>query len=150
MVKDHGADVAIDYRVQNFSEIVMKKTNGAGADIILDSVGGETTKKSLRCIAWQGQLLIVGFSSGAIPRIAANRLLLRRAVARGIYWDHDRDGEMVARCSKKLIDMCLDERIRPIVTADFGLEDLPVALDDLRAGGTVGKLALDMGRGEKS
>ena len=150
LVKDHGADVAIDYRIQNFSEIVLENTNGAGADIILDSVGGEATKNSLRCIAWQGQLLIVGFSSGAIPRIAANRLLLRRAVARGIYWDHDRDGEMVARCTKKLIDMCLGERIRPIVTADFGLEDLPVALDDLRAGGTVGKLALDMGRGEKS
>ena len=148
LVKDHGADVAIDYRVQNFSELVLEKTNGAGADIILDSVGGETTKNSLRCIAWQGQLLIVGFSSGAIPRIAANRLLLRRAVARGIYWDHDRDGEMVARCTKKLIDMCLDGCVRPVVTADYGLEDLPAALDDLRAGCTVGKLALDMCRRE--
>ncbi len=102
------------------------------------------TLKSLRCIAWEGQLLIVGFSSGEIPQIPANRLLLRRAVARGIYWDHDRDAEMVARCTRTLIELCLDGRIRPVVNDDYGFDDLPRALEDLRAGGSVGKLVLRM------
>jgi len=150
IVVDHGADVGIDYRTETFADIVMEGTNGAGADIILDSVGGETTKNSLRCIAWQGQLLIVGFSSGEIPRIAANRLLLRRAVARGIYWDHDRDGEMVARCTEKLIALWLDGAIKPVVSDGYGFDDLPRALEDLRAGGTVGKLIIDLQGGDQS
>jgi NADPH:quinone reductase len=144
LVIEHGADVGIDYKAEDFAEVVMAATDGKGADIILDSVGGETTKSSLRCIAWQGQLLIVGFSSGEIPKIAANRLLLRRAVARGIYWDHDRDGEMVARCTEKLIALCLDGAIKPVVSDGYGFDDLPRALEDLRAGGTVGKLVLNI------
>lgn len=144
LVLANGADTAIDYAVDDFAEIVMSDTDGKGADIILDSVGGEITAQSLRCIAWQGQLLIVGFSSGEIPKIAANRLLLRRAVARGIYWDHDRDAEMVARCTEKLIALCLDGGIKPVVSGGYGFDDLPRALADLRAGGTVGKVILDI------
>lgn len=144
IVVDHGADVGIDYRTENFAEIVMENTDGAGADIVLDSVGGETTKNSLRCIAWQGQLLIVGFSSGEIPRIAANRLLLRRAIARGIYWDHDRDAEMVARCTDRLVAMCQDGTIAPVIGGEYDFRDLPRALDDMRAGGTVGKVIVNI------
>lgn len=144
LVLANGADIAIDYAVDDFAEVVMSDTDGKGADIILDSVGGDITAQSLRCIAWQGQLLIVGFSSGEIPKIAANRLLLRRAVARGIYWDHDRDAEMVARCTEKLIALCLDGAIKPVVSGGYGFDDLPRALADLRAGGTVGKVILDI------
>lgn len=143
LVAANGADVAIDYKADDFTEAVMSATDGRGADIILDSVGGDITAKSLRCIARQGQLLIVGFSSGEIPKIAANRLLLRRAVARGIYWDHDRDGEMVARCTEKLIALCLDGAIKPVISSGYGFDDLPRALADLRAGGTIGKVILD-------
>lgn len=149
LVSEHGADVAIDYKAQDFAAIVMEETGGEGADIILDSVGGETTKNSLRCIAWNGQLLIVGFSSGEIPRIAANRLLLRRAVARGIYWDHDRDSEMIDRCTGALIEMCAEGLIKPVANTDYGLDDLPRALDDLRAGGTVGKIVLSVAEEDK-
>ena len=144
LIAANGADVAIDYKADEFVDVVTAATDGKGADIILDSVGGEITAKSLRCIAWEGQLLIVGFSSGEIPRIAANRLLLRRAVARGSYWDHDRDAEMVARCTEKLIALCLDGRIKPVVSDGYGFDDLPRALEDLRAGGTVGKLILNI------
>ena len=148
LVAANGADVAIDYKAEDFAEVVMAATDGKGADIILDSVGGEITAKSLRCIAWQGQLLIIGFSSGEIPKIAANRLLLRRATARGIYWDHDRDPEMVSRCTEKLIALCLDRSIKPVVSDGYGFEDLPRALEDLRASGTVGKLILNVLDGE--
>ena len=142
VVRDHGADIVVDYKSEKFEDVVRDATDGRGADIILDSVGGDATKNSLRCIAWQGQLLIVGFSSGEIPQIPANRLLLRRAVARGIYWDHDRDGEMVARCTSRLIQMCRDGRIRPMIDTRPGLDQLPAALEDMRAGGNIGKIVL--------
>ena len=145
LVAANGADVAIDYAAEDFVDVVASTTDGKGADIILDSVGGEITARSLRCIAWQGQLLIVGFSSGEIPKIAANRLLLRRAVARGVYWDHDRDADMVARCTEKLIGLCIDGGIKPVISGGYGFDDLPRALEDLRAGGTVGKVILGFG-----
>ena len=131
---------------RSFVAAVTAATDGDGVDIILDSVGGEVTRDSLRCLAWRGQLLIVGFSSGEIPEIPANRLLLRRAVARGIYWDHDRDAEMVARCTDTLIELCLAGRIRPVVDDRYGFDDLPRALEDLEAGRSVGKLVLKIGR----
>jgi NADPH2:quinone reductase len=144
LVQAHGADVAVDYGAEDFVAAVADATGGAGADIILDSVGGEVTLKSLRCLARGGQLLIVGFSSGEIAEIPANRLLLRRAVARGIYWDHDRDAEMVARCVATLIELCLDGRIRPVVDDRYGFDEAPRALEDLGAGRSVGKLVLRM------
>ncbi len=147
LVRDQGADVAIDYGTEDFVAAVADASDGNGADIILDSVGGEVTRGSLRCLAWEGQLLIVGFSSGEIANIPANRLLLRRAVARGIYWDHDRDAEMVARCARTLIELFLEGRIRPVVNDGYGFDDLPRALEDLKAGRSVGKLVLNMREG---
>ncbi len=146
-VREQGADVVIDYGSQDFVAAVSEATDGRGADIILDSVGGDVTRRSLRCLAWEGQLLIVGFSSGEIPEIPANRLLLRRAVARGIYWDHDRDGEMVARAAQTLVALCLEGRIRPVVDDRYGFDDLPRALDDLKSGRSMGKLVLGIGKG---
>ncbi len=144
LVRGQGADVAIDYRTEDFVAAVTDASDGNGADIILDSVGGDVTRNSLRCLAWGGQLLIVGFSSGEIADIPANRLLLRRAVARGIYWDHDRDAEMVERCARTLIELFLEGRIRPVVNDGYGFDDLPRALEDLKAGRSVGKLVLNM------
>ena len=144
LVLDQGADVAIDYGTEDFVTAVAEASDGKGANVILDSVGGDVTRNSLRCLAWEGQLLIVGFSSGSIPDIPANRLLLRRAVARGIYWDHDRDAAMIARCTRTLIELLLEGRIRPVVNDGYGFDDLPRALEDLKAGRSVGKLVLNM------
>lgn len=139
-----GADMAVDYAAEDFVATVRAVTDGRGADIVLDSVGGEITQGSLRCLARQGQLLVVGFSSGRIPDIPAHRLLLRRAVARGIYWDHDHDAGMIARCTRELIELCLSGKVRPMVDNRYGFRDLPRALEDLKAGRSVGKLALNV------
>ena len=62
--------------------------------------------------------------------------------AKGVYWDNDRDAEMVARCSTKAVDLCAEGVLRPRVTASYGLADLPRALQDLRSRRSVGKLVL--------
>src|SRR5262249_43143971 len=81
IARAHGAAEAIDYRDPGWPERVKALTAGNGADIVFDSVGGDITEQSLKCIAWGGRLLIVGFTSGMIPAIAGNRLLLRNAAA---------------------------------------------------------------------
>ncbi len=145
IARAQGADVVVDYDADDFVEAVSRATDGRGAEIILDSVGGDITLRSLRCLARKGQLLVVGFSSGKIPQIPANRILLRRAIVRGIYWDHDRDAPMIARCTKAVIQRCLAGALRPVIGRSYPFTELRQALDHLRTGQSVGKLVLRTG-----
>lgn len=141
LARAHGAHETIDYRKDGWGAQIKALSRDRGADVIVDPVGGSHSKDALRAIAWQGRLLVVGFASGEIPQIPANRLLLKRASAIGVYWDHDRDADMIARVSKTLTTFVQNGVIRPHVDA-YPFEDLKQALDDLRARRTVGKAVL--------
>jgi len=80
VAKENGAEMAINYLKQNWYHTILEATENKGVDVIFDSVGGKVTQESLKCLAWQGRLLIVGFSSGDLPYIPAHRLLLKNAV----------------------------------------------------------------------
>lgn len=142
LARAHGAHEAVDYRTAGWHETVKTMTGGKGADVILDPVGGAASKDAMRVLGWQGRLLIVGFASGEIPQIPANRLLLKRASAIGVYWNHDHDGDMLARVSAKLTTMARDGAIRPHIGGSFAFNDLPKALDALGQRRTSGKVVL--------
>jgi NADPH2:quinone reductase len=144
LAREHGADETIDYRAPGWSDTVKALTGGKGVDIILDPVGGAACKEALRVLGWQGRLLIVGFASGDIPQIPANRLLLKRASAIGVYWNHDIDRDMLARVSEKLTAMAREGAIRPHIGGAFAFEDLPKALDALGQRRTSGKVVLTL------
>lgn len=139
---EHGADFGIDYRAEDFVAAVRALTGGHGADIVFDPVGGDVGEASLRAVARDGTLLVVGFASGRIPAFAANRLLLKRACAKGVYWNHDQDRELLERVGRDLMAMMRDGAIRPLVDDRYGFEALPQALDDLENRRSTGKLAL--------
>lgn len=145
----HGADIAIDYNQNNWSEGVKSATAGQGADIIVDPVGGEATKEALRALAWEGRLLVVGFSSGEIPAIPANRLLLRRASAIGIYWNHDRDAEMLGRVSQRIGKLLDAGEIAPHIGDTVAFTRLPEALVALAERRTTGKVILTLADGDR-
>lgn len=147
LARAHGAAAAVDYRQPGWVDAVRKLTGGHGADVIVDPVGGTATAEALRLLAWEGRLLIVGFTSGEIPQIPANRLLLKRASAIGVYWDHDRDAAMLARVEADLGRMLAAGHIRPHVGARFAFEDLPAALTALAERRTTGKVVLSFGIG---
>ncbi|SOZ18277.1 Zinc-binding dehydrogenase family protein 1 [Cupriavidus taiwanensis] len=84
----HGADVAINYRTENFRDVVLRETDGRGADVIFDPVGGETFNESLRCIAPDGRIIPMGFAGGTIPQIPANLVLVKNVSVIGIYWGY--------------------------------------------------------------
>lgn len=142
LARAHGAHEAVDYRTAGWHEAVKTMTGGKGVDVILDPVGGAASKDAMRVLGWQGRLLIVGFASGEIPQIPANRLLLKRASAIGVYWNHDHDGDMLARVSAKLTTMARDGAIRPHIGGSFAFNDLPKALDALGQRRTSGKVVL--------
>lgn len=137
-----GASVCIDYRQADWPEQVMRATDGQGVDVVVDPVGGDITDRSMKCLAYGARLCIVGFSSGRIPEIRTNRLLLRNAAALGVYWSHERDLPLI----RKALDDVLDGFRRKTLSADIGRRyafgDLPRALADLQDRRSVGKLVL--------
>lgn len=142
IAREHGAAQGINYRDEDWFQQVKTLTGGRGADIIVDPVGGPIGENSLRCIAMDGTLLIVGFSSGKMPNLAANRLLLKRASAKGVYWNHDGDAAMLAQVNRELTTLLAAGAIRPAVDDRYRLADLPRALDDLAHRRVTGKIAL--------
>lgn len=144
LAKAHGAHETIDYNNEAWSEEVKTFTAGHGADVIVDPVGGAAAKEALRVIAWEGRFLVVGFTSGEIPQIPANRLLLKRAAAIGVYWNHDRDAAMIGRVSARLGECLRSGAIRPHIGATFAFDQLPDALRALGDRKTTGKVTVNL------
>ena len=139
-----GADVLIDYRSEDFAARVMIETDGRGADVIYDSVGGDVTDRSLKCIAWNGRLLVIGFASGDIPEIKLNRVLLKNISLVGLHWSAypEREPERIEECFEGLFEMAKADGIEPLVSARYPLEEAAAALDALATRKTVGKIVL--------
>ena len=139
-----GADFLIDYRVEDFVSRVLEVTDGRGADVIYDSVGGDTTDRSLKCINWNGRLLVIGFASGTIPSLRLNRVLLKNISVVGLHWSAypDREPERMAECFDGLFAMARAGAIAPLVSNRYSLERSGEALIALGSRKTVGKVVL--------
>lgn len=142
IVLRHGAEAAIDYRAESFAERVLELTDGRGADVIYDSVGGDTTDQSLKCIAWNGRLLIIGFAGGTIPEIKANRILLKNIAVTGLHWGAhvQNEPEKVRDCFEALFRLHARGQIAPVIYDRYPLEQLPKALEALAGRRTHGKV----------
>ena len=139
-----GADEVVDYRVDDFIARVGEITGGSGADVIYDPVGGDVFDRSLKCIAWNGRLLVVGFASGRIPEVKANRILLKNIAVMGIHWGAYLVSEpaRVPETFESLFALYRDGMIKPLIYNTYALEDLPSALAELTSRKTHGKLII--------
>jgi NADPH2:quinone reductase len=84
--REHGADDAIDYSREDLKERLRELTDGRGADIVLDPVGGPFAEPAVRGTAWAGRYLVVGFADGEIPKLPLNHVLLRGCSVVGVTW----------------------------------------------------------------
>lgn len=141
-----GADHALDYRDPSWVDQVKRITGGHGADIVYDPVGGDVFDLSTRCIAFGGRLLIVGFASGRIPSIAANRILLKSISVIGVYWGGsvEHDAAFMKQAQADLVAMYEAGKIRPPVTRAYPLADAVGALKLLAERKAVGKIVITM------
>lgn len=137
----NGASATIDNRSVDWVDRLRDIAPG-GVDMVLDPVGGETTLQSVRALAWRGRLLIVGFASGAIPAIPANRLLVKAASAHGVFWKFDADPTGIAAVQRDLARALSDGTIRPHIGGAVPFADLKHGLAELEAGRSIGKLVL--------
>jgi len=139
-----GADVLVDYGREDFVERVREATGGRGADVIYDSVGGDVFDRSLKCIAWNGRLVVIGFAGGAIPSVAANRILLKNIEVTGLHWGAyaQHQPASIPEVFAALFRLYDEGKIRPVVFRSYPLEDVAQALGDLGSRKTWGKVVL--------
>lgn len=137
-----GADVLIDYQKEDFVEKVMEATDGRGADVIYDSVGGDVFDRSLKCIAWNGRLLVIGFASGRIPEVKANRILLKNIAVVGLHWGAhaQHQPERIGEVFERLFELHARGAIRPVIFGTHPLEKVADALEALGSRKTWGKV----------
>ncbi|MGB7342366.1 MAG: NADPH:quinone oxidoreductase family protein [Phototrophicaceae bacterium] len=86
LTRDYGATDTINYVDQNLRDEMKRLTGGQYADVIYDPVGGDAFDTAVRCIAWEGRYLVIGFASGRIPELAVNRMLLKNSSLVGVFW----------------------------------------------------------------
>ncbi len=146
LARELGAELAIDYTTEDWVEAVRDYTKGKHADVVFDPVGGEVGEKSMRCLAWHGRYLVIGFAAGPIPHLAANRLLLKEASAVGVFWGAaiTADPALRPRVNDALWTLYRDGKAKPVVRGRFGLADAPAALASLAGRDSVGKVVLDL------
>jgi NADPH2:quinone reductase len=146
--KAAGADELIDYSSGNLKEQVLKLTDGQGADVIYDPVGGDAFDAAMRCIAWGGRLLVIGFASGRIPQLPANLALLKGAAVIGVFWGAfaQRQPHDNAANFRQLFSWYEEGRLRPHISARYSLEDAPKAIQALAERQVIGKLVVQVRR----
>lgn len=141
---DHGADHGINYSEGPFRERVKELTDGRGADVIYDPVGGDVFDQSLRCINWNGRLLVIGFASGTIPAAPANLPLLKGCSIVGVFWGAWIERESAAHRAnmERLLGWLADGTIRPHVEVAVPLADTQDALRAIRDRKVKGKAVI--------
>jgi NADPH2:quinone reductase len=141
----HGADATLDYSKGDLREAIKATTDGRGADVIYDPVGGRFTESALRSLAWRGRLLVVGFADGAIPQIPANLLLIKGTSAVGVFWGEfaRREPQANQAMLMELFGWLAQGRLKPHVSRRYRLADAPRALEALLARTAVGKLVVE-------
>ena len=144
LVAENGADFVVNYREGDWVSRVNELTDGRGADVIYDPVGGDTFDASTKCIAFEGRILIVGFASGRIPTAAMNRVLLKNFSLVGIHWGlyFDEDPEVLHESQVALSRLYAEGKIKPVVSETFPLKDAKSALAALGSRKTTGKIVL--------
>ncbi len=142
-----GADHLIDSRAEDVRERVKALTDGRGADVVYDPVGGPLFDASLRCTAPGGRILLVGFASGEIPQIPANILMVKNIDAIGYYWGAYRAfaPEIMKSSFAELLTWLGEGSLKPHVSRTYPLTQATAALLALRARRTTGKVVLTVG-----
>jgi NADPH:quinone reductase len=142
-----GAEISVDYKEENFVDVVKEATDGRGADVIFDPVGGDVFDLSRKCVAFEGRIVIIGFTSGRIADAPTNHVLVKNYSVVGLHWGlyNKIMPELVAETHEALVRLYEEGKISPLIFETVPFEDLPEALDLLGSRKTYGKLVTSPG-----
>jgi NADPH:quinone reductase len=141
-----GADLAIDYRAEDFVDPVKDLTGGRGADVVVDPVGGQTFDRSRRAVAFEGRIVVAGFGGGTPADLPTNHALVKNytvlGLNLGLYRTHA--PWVLAEAHAALVELYARGAVAPLVSEVLTMAEVPDGLRRLHARGTVGKLVVSV------
>ena len=146
VAKTAGADDGILFPGSDLKDAVRALTDGEGAGVVYDCVGGEASAPLIRALAWKGRFLVVGFASGEIAQIPLNLLLLRGAEVAGVFWGESvrRDAPAYRRNMEELLGWVAAGKLKPQIAATYPLDQIVEALSLLEQRRATGKVVLTL------
>jgi NADPH2:quinone reductase len=147
IARGRGADHLIDSN-DDVQARIKELLGERRVDVAYDPVGGSAFDASLRTIAWEGRILVIGFAGGTVPQIPANILLVKNCSVIGFYWSsyRSRQPALLRQSFATLLGWVADGRLRPLVSEMIPLDHAIEAIGRLKSRQATGKLVLTMGR----
>jgi NADPH:quinone reductase len=144
VARQMGADDVVDYATEDLVTRVKELTDGRGADVIYDPIGGDVFDASRRLVAFEGRILVIGFVAGRFAEAPTNHVLIKNYAVVGVHWAFYRRvaPEWIPRWQGRLNDLWAERKIAPLVGAELPLREAPEALRRLGSRGTTGKVVL--------
>ncbi|MEH6548884.1 MAG: NADPH:quinone oxidoreductase family protein [Pseudomonadales bacterium] len=146
LAKSMGADHLINYTNEALKDKVKELTGGRGVDVVYDPVGGDFSEAALRCMAWNGRFLVIGFASGPIPKIPINITLLKGCSIIGVFWGAFAAAEPEVNKQNviELWQLFAEGKLNPVVTDVFPMERYEEAFNCLTGRKARGKVILEI------
>ncbi|WP_274564525.1 NADPH:quinone oxidoreductase family protein [Streptomyces spiramyceticus] len=144
IARELGCDLVIDRRSEDIVAKVKEATGGRGADVVYDPVGGDAYAKSVKCIAFEGRIVIVGFASGAIPSPGLNHALVKNYSIVGLHWGlyNTKDPAAILACHQELTRLAAEGAIKPLVSERVAMKDAADAVQRVADGTTTGRVVV--------
>lgn len=139
-----GCDLVLDRRTDDLVAAVKEATGGRGADVVYDPVGGDAYAKSVKCVAFEGRIVVVGFASGAVPAPGLNHALVKNYSILGLHWGlyGTKDPAAVDACHEELAKLAAQGVIRPLIGGRVPLSGAAEAVQRVFDGTTTGRLVV--------
>lgn len=139
-----GCDLVIDRRSEDIVTAVKEATGGRGADVVYDPVGGDAYAKSVKCIAFEGRVIVVGFASGVIPTPALNHPLVKNYSITGLHWGlyNTKDPAAVRACHDELTRLAAQGVIKPLISERVELAGAASAVQRVADGTSTGRIVV--------
>ena len=147
LCREYGADATINYQEEDLKKRIRELTEGKGADVIYDPVGGAYSEPAFRSTAWGGRFLVVGFAAGDIPAIPLNLPLLKGSSIVGVFWGAFARKEVRANMANmmQLVQWFDADQLKPHIQATYPLAEGGQAIRDIADRKAMGKIVVVMG-----
>ncbi len=139
-----GAEFLIDYRTEDIRERVKEFTDGRGADVIYDPIGGDVFDASLRCVNFEGRILVIGFAGGTIQQIRSNHVMVKNVdiigFNRGPY--EEKHPDVTREAYGTLMEWLSRGKIQPFVSKTYPLSEAVAAIESVTNRSSTGKVVV--------
>ncbi|MGE9696487.1 MULTISPECIES: NADPH:quinone oxidoreductase family protein [unclassified Streptomyces] len=139
-----GCDLVLDRHADDIIAGVKEFTGGRGADVVYDPVGGDAYAKSAKCVAFEGRIIVVGFTSGSIPAPALNHAMVKNYAILGLHWGlyGTYAPSAIAECHRELTRLAAEGTIKPLVSERVSLEGAASAVRRVAEGRSTGRICV--------